>query len=72
MNIAESTRKQEFLVLFQQYEQDIYRMILPQKKLTSKIETTIIDFLTTEEIVSILNNEPYEIIVYSKDKKKMN
>lgn len=59
-------------MLFQQYEQDIYRMILPQKKLASKIETTIIDFLTTEEIVSILNNEPYEIIVYSKDKKKMN
>ena len=26
MNIAEFTRKQEFLALFQQYEQDIYRM----------------------------------------------
>lgn len=42
------------------------------EQLAEKIEITIVDFLASDKIVSILNNEPYEIIVYSKDKKKIN
>ena len=42
------------------------------QELADNIETTIVDFLMSGEIVSILNNEPYEIVVYSKDEKKLN
>ncbi|TDL76136.1 DUF4030 domain-containing protein [Peribacillus frigoritolerans] len=42
------------------------------KSLGTEIESMIVDFLTSEEISSILKNESYEIIVNSKDNKKIN
>jgi hypothetical protein len=42
------------------------------KTLGTQIESMIVEFLTSEEISSILGNESYEIIVNSKDKKKIN
>ncbi|MDQ0862277.1 DUF4030 domain-containing protein [Bacillus sp. V2I10] len=42
------------------------------KTLGTEIESMILDFLTSEEISSILENESYEIIVNSKDNKKIN
>lgn len=42
------------------------------KTLGTEIESMIVDFLTSEEISSILENESYEIIVNSKDNKKIN
>jgi hypothetical protein len=38
----------------------------------NEIESMIVEFLTSEEISPILGDEPYEIIVNSKDKKKIN
>ncbi|MFC9600991.1 DUF4030 domain-containing protein [Peribacillus butanolivorans] len=40
--------------------------------LGTEIESMIVEFLKTEEISTILGKEPYEIIVKSKDKKKIN
>ncbi|WP_408011422.1 DUF4030 domain-containing protein [Pseudalkalibacillus sp. A8] len=40
--------------------------------LGTEIETMITEFVTSEEVSSILENEPYEIIVNSKDNKKIN
>ncbi|MBX9975092.1 DUF4030 domain-containing protein [Cytobacillus firmus] len=42
------------------------------KALGAEIESMIVEFLTSEEISTILENEPYEIIINSKDKKKIN
>jgi hypothetical protein len=42
------------------------------KELGTKIETMLVDFMKSDEIAPLINNEPYEIIVYSKDKKKIN
>jgi hypothetical protein len=42
------------------------------KELAMKIETEINEFLKSEDVSSILGDEAYEIIVYSKDKKKIN
>jgi hypothetical protein len=42
------------------------------KELAMKIETEINEFLKSEDVLSILGDETYEIIVYSKDKKKIN
>ncbi|MGG3942994.1 DUF4030 domain-containing protein [Peribacillus psychrosaccharolyticus] len=40
--------------------------------LGTEIESMIVEFLKSEEILTILDKEPYEIIVKSKDKKKIN
>ncbi|MFE4430811.1 DUF4030 domain-containing protein [Peribacillus butanolivorans] len=40
--------------------------------LGTEIESMIVEFLKTEEVSTILGKEPYEIIVKSKDKKKIN
>jgi hypothetical protein len=45
---------------------------LTAKTLGAKIESEIDDFLTSEEISSILEDEPIEVIVNSKDNKKIN
>jgi hypothetical protein len=42
------------------------------KALGTEIESMIVEFLESEEISPILDNEPYEIIVNSKDNKKIN
>lgn len=42
------------------------------KALGTEIESMILELLTFEEISPILDNEPYEIIVNSKDNKKIN
>ncbi|KQU14214.1 hypothetical protein ASG65_27575 [Bacillus sp. Leaf13] len=42
------------------------------KALGTEIESMIVEFLKSEEISLILGNESYEIIVKSKDKKKIN
>ncbi|MFP3511038.1 DUF4030 domain-containing protein [Peribacillus sp. SIMBA_075] len=42
------------------------------KALGSEIESMIVEFLKSEEILSILGEESYEINVKSKDKKKIN
>lgn len=42
------------------------------KALGTEIESMIVEFLASEEISTILGDEPYEIIVNSKDKKKLN
>jgi len=42
------------------------------KALGTEIELMIVEFLKSEEISSILGDESYEIIVNSKDKKKIN
>ncbi|WP_374725457.1 DUF4030 domain-containing protein [Neobacillus drentensis] len=42
------------------------------KALGTEIESMIVEFLKSEEISPILDNEPYEIIVNSKDNKKIN
>ncbi|MFD5853487.1 DUF4030 domain-containing protein [Cytobacillus pseudoceanisediminis] len=42
------------------------------KALGAEIESMIVEFLTSEEISTILENEPYEIIINSKDEKKIN
>jgi hypothetical protein len=40
--------------------------------LGTEIESTIVEFLESEEISPILDKEPYQIIVNSKDNKKIN
>ncbi|MBT2733465.1 DUF4030 domain-containing protein [Bacillus sp. ISL-7] len=40
--------------------------------LGTEIESMIVEFLQSEDISPILDNEPYEIIVNSKDNKKIN
>jgi hypothetical protein len=42
------------------------------KALGTKIESMIVEFLKSQEISPILDNEPYEIIVNSKDDMKIN
>ncbi|WP_191277029.1 DUF4030 domain-containing protein [Neobacillus kokaensis] len=38
----------------------------------TKLESLIVEFLQSEEISPIVDNEPYEITVNSKDNKKIN
>ncbi len=42
------------------------------KALGTEIESMIVEFLKSKEVLSILGNESYEVIVNSKDKKKIN
>ncbi|MFB5196160.1 DUF4030 domain-containing protein [Neobacillus sp. KR4-4] len=42
------------------------------KALGTKIESMIVEFLKSEEISPILDNESYEVVVNSKDNKKIN
>lgn len=42
------------------------------KQLGAEIEGEIVEFLKSDEIVEILANEEYSIIVNSKDNKKIN
>ncbi|WP_428912185.1 DUF4030 domain-containing protein [Niallia sp. Krafla_26] len=42
------------------------------KQLGKKIENTIVEFLESEEAKKIIKDDEYEIIVYSKEKKKIN
>jgi Protein of unknown function (DUF4030) len=73
--------KKEFKVLGVSYKSKPFTIIVntsilgsdpTSKKLGTEIESMIVEFLKSEEISSILKNEPYEIIVNSKDNKKMN
>ncbi|MES9685866.1 DUF4030 domain-containing protein, partial [Gottfriedia acidiceleris] len=45
---------------------------LTAKELGMKIDKEINEYLKTEDILSILGDEKVKVIVYSKDKKKIN
>ncbi|WP_165767983.1 DUF4030 domain-containing protein [Virgibacillus indicus] len=42
------------------------------KEIAEEIETTVEEFLATEEIQKVMKDEPYKIIVRSSDQKKIN
>lgn len=42
------------------------------KKLAAKIEKTVKDFIESDEVQPVVKNDPYNIEIYSKDKKKLN
>jgi hypothetical protein len=73
--------KKEFKVLGVAYKNKpltfIIRTYLPSsdpkaKELGKKLNQMIVEFLNSKEISSILKNEPYEIMIKSKDNKKIN
>jgi hypothetical protein len=42
------------------------------KKLAEEIENEITDFIQTHEMATEVRNDPYELIILGKDKKKIN